>query len=129
MTIFIPNVSNDDERTGEMEVTGLIKVLFPKSADALSAVDIQIIRSKQTFVRNMYEKRNLEKIDFEVMYENQLWKFKNSKDHSDRFFGRICDQSSRVIEISTQCNDEYKINKSPAWYKSQFMSDWFQGQH
>ena len=119
-TTFIPKICLND-RLEEMFIK---KTMFsPKTVQGLddSGADNNISQHK-----NLSQKMNknipIESEDINQLYENQLYKYKVSRDNCKRIKGKILDEDTKSVKIFENCNEEFSITGSTLWYKNQLQN-------
>ena len=107
-----------EETIEEMSIT----LMFPTTSDAINILeDVNGVRSKTDVVRKLFETRNLTRNDIYSCYENEINKYKQNKNSSDRFVGVIKDFTSKVLSSVQKVDEDFRISGSAGWWNRQFI--------
>ena len=116
-TSYVPNLQLR-ESTDEVYLEKT--VFFPKSIDAIDfCPEVNNLKNENKLVKRI---NGVVPIDIDCicqMYENQLYKYKAAKVHCNRVRGRVLPQAEKKIQIIGDCDNEFRITGSDAWYRNQ----------
>ena len=111
-TIFSPHMLDECLDNKGVDLKTPITCMFPVTVECLTDHDTSKIKSRSSDERMIYKNEVITEQLVEVLYENELAKYKRAKEHGDRYQGRIEDG---VLAHTEKMVMDFVIIGSESW--------------